>query len=161
VLNGMRIVVVIPAYNAAQTLARTCAELPRDDVDEVLVVDDHTQQRTDRIKNIAPPLFPVPYSLFPAFVAFGTPFAGELARIGENMRAPIAALYLLDQGPGNTLQDVSQAEAVRALLQNILFFAQDDELAQLVFQTAFEFVRCVPVRRLVFAPDARVWDLIR
>ena len=153
-LNGMRIVVVIPAYNAAQTLARTCAELPRDDVDEVLVVDDHTQQRTDRIKNIAPPLFP-------AFVAFGTPFAGELARIGENLRAPIAALYLLDQGPGNTLQDVSQAEAVRALLQNILFFAQDDELAQLVFQTAFEFVRCVPVRRLVFAPDARVWDLIR
>jgi len=99
--------------------------------------------------------------LTPAFVAFGTPFAGELARIGENLRAPIAALYLLSQGPGNIIEDVSQAEAVRALLQNILFFAQDDELGQLVFQTAFEFVSCVPVRRLVFAPDARVWDLIR
>ena len=99
--------------------------------------------------------------LTPAFVAFGTPFAGELARIGENLRAPIAALYLLSQGPGNIIEDVSQAEAVRALLQNILFFAQDDELARLVFQTAFEFVSCVPVRRLVFAPDARVWDLIR
>jgi hypothetical protein len=96
----------------------------------------------------------------PSYVAFGTPFAGELARIGENLRAPIAALYLLGQGPRNTIQDVSQAEAVRALLQNILFFAQDGELGQLVFQTAFEFVSCVPVRRLVFAPDARVWDLI-
>ncbi len=96
-----------------------------------------------------------------SYVAFGTPFAGELARLGENLRAPIAALYLLGQGPENTIQEVSQAEAVRALLQNILFFAQDDELAQMVFQTAFEFVSCVPVRRLVFAPDARVWDLIR
>jgi hypothetical protein len=84
-----------------------------------------------------------------------------LARIGENLRAPIAALYLLGQGGDNTIQDVRQAEAVRALLQNILFFAQDDELAQLVFQAAFEFVSRVPVRRLVFAPDARVWDLIR
>ena len=126
-----------------------------------LGAQNNTQQRTDRIESIAPSLSPVPYSLFPAFVAFGTPFAGELARIGENLRAPIAALYLLGQGPGNTIQDVSQAEAVRALLQNILFFAQDDELARLVFQTAFEFVSCVPVRRLVFAPDARVWDLIR
>jgi len=48
-----------------------------------------------------------------------------------------------------------------ALLQNILFFAQDDELQQLVFHTAFEFVSCVTVRRLVFAPEVRVWDLIR
>ena len=45
-LNGMRIVVVMPAYNAAQTLARTCAELPRDVVDEVLVVDDHSRDST-------------------------------------------------------------------------------------------------------------------
>lgn len=112
-------------------------------------------------QGILPSLYPVPYSLFPAFMAFGTPFAGELARIGENLRAPIAALYLLGQGAENRIEAVSPAEAVRALLQNILFFAQDDELGQLVFQTAFEFVSCVPVRRLVFAPDARVWDLIR
>jgi hypothetical protein len=96
-----------------------------------------------------------------SYEAFGTPFAGELARLGENLRAPLAALYLLAQGPENRIEPMSDAEAARALLQNILFFAQDDELAQLVFQTAFEFVSCVPVRRLVFAPDARVWDLIR
>ena len=47
-----------------------------------------------------------------------------------------------------------------ALLQNILFFAQDDELARLVFESAHDFVRQVPVRRLVFALDARVWELI-
>jgi hypothetical protein len=119
--------------------------------------DDQHGAAPDPIDSLAPDTRP----LTPAFVAFGTPFAGELARIGEKLRAPIAALYLLGQGAENRIEAVSPAEAVRALLQNILFFAQDDELGQLVFQTAFEFVSCVPVRRLVFAPDARAWDLIR
>lgn len=101
-----------------------------------------------------------PQPVGPAFEAFGTPFAGELARIGENVRAPIAALYLLAQGPENRIELITEAEAVRALLQNILFFAQDEELVGLVFESAFEFVSRVPVRRLVFAPNARVWELI-
>ena len=125
-----------------------------------LGAQNNTPRRTDQIESIAPSLFPGPYSLFPAFEAFGTPFAGELARIGENLRAPVAALYLLVQGAGNRFEEVSQAEAARALLQNILFFAQDEELVRLVSQSAFDFVSRVPVRRLVFAPDARVWELI-
>ncbi len=32
------------------------------------------------------------------YVAFGTPFTGELAKLGENVSAPIAALYLLAKG---------------------------------------------------------------
>ena len=39
-LNGKRIVVVMPAYNAAKTLDRTYRELPLEFVDEVLLVDD-------------------------------------------------------------------------------------------------------------------------
>ncbi len=31
--------------------------------------------------------------------AYGTPFAGELARPGENLSAPLAALYFLEKGP--------------------------------------------------------------
>jgi hypothetical protein len=105
-------------------------------------------------------LTPDTWNLAPAYEAFGTPFTGELARIGENLRAPVAALYLLTQGAGNRIEAVSHAEAARALLQNILFFAQDEELVRLVFQSAFDFVSRVPVRRLVFAQDARVWELI-
>jgi hypothetical protein len=37
------------------------------------------------------------------YVAFGTPFTGELAKIGENVSAPIAALYLLAKGPENRI----------------------------------------------------------
>jgi glycosyltransferase involved in cell wall biosynthesis len=46
VLNSKKVFVVMPAYNAARTLRQTCAELPRDVVDEVLVVDDHSSDAT-------------------------------------------------------------------------------------------------------------------
>jgi hypothetical protein len=94
------------------------------------------------------------------YFAFGTPFAGELAKSGENMSAPIAALYLLAKGPENGIEAVAPAEASRALLESILFFAQDPELVKSVFQAACEFVCRVPVYRLTFLPDAGVWEMI-
>ncbi len=45
-LNDKRIVVVMPAYNAARTLEQTCAEIPRGVVDEVLLVDDSSSDST-------------------------------------------------------------------------------------------------------------------
>jgi len=92
------------------------------------------------------------------YFAFGTPFSGELAKVGENIRAPIAALYVLAKGPQNRIEPLADAEAARALLSNILFFAEDAELVQLVFQSACEFVGRVPVYRLTFVPDERVWE---
>jgi len=44
--NGARVVVVMPAYNAARTLAATWEALPRDSVDEVLLVDDGSHDAT-------------------------------------------------------------------------------------------------------------------
>jgi hypothetical protein len=95
------------------------------------------------------------------YVAYGTPFAGELGRAGDNLKAPLAALYLLAQGPENRIDEVSPAEAARGLLTNVLFFAKDVDLVQAVFRSALEFAERVPVRRLTFVPDARVWQLIR
>ena len=95
------------------------------------------------------------------YVAFGTPFTGELAKLGENVSAPIAALYLLAKGRENRIDPVPTGEAARSLLANLLFFAKDEELVQATFHTAFEFVSRVPVSRLTFFPDARVWELIR
>jgi hypothetical protein len=94
------------------------------------------------------------------YIAFGTPFTGELAKLGENVSAPIAAFYLLAQGPENRIDPVAPAEAARSLLANVLFFAEDEELVQSTFHSAFEFVSRVPVSRLTFVPDARVWELI-
>jgi hypothetical protein len=95
------------------------------------------------------------------YSAFGTPFAGELARAGENCKAPVSALFFLEQGPENRIEEVSSAEAVRQLMRNILFFAEDRGLVEKLLATACDFVARVPIRRLTFYPDTRVWDEIR
>ena len=94
------------------------------------------------------------------YVAWGTPFTGELAKLGENVFATVGALYFLAKGTENRIDPVSTGEAARSLLANLLFFAEDEELVQLIFHSALEFVSRVPVARLTFVPDARIWELI-
>ncbi len=94
------------------------------------------------------------------YAAFGTPFAGELARAGENRTAPVAALFFLEKGPENRVDELPSAEAVRSLMRNILFFAEDKGLVEKLLATACDFVARVPIRRLTFYPDARVWDQV-
>ncbi len=95
------------------------------------------------------------------YSAHGTPFAGELAKAGENCVAPVSALFLLEKGPENCVEELPSAEAVRRLMRNILFFAEDHELVEKLLATACDFVQRVPVRRLTFYPDSRAWDEIR
>jgi glycosyltransferase involved in cell wall biosynthesis len=45
-LNGKKILVVLPAYNAERTLEQTYKEIPQDIVDDVLLVDDKSADRT-------------------------------------------------------------------------------------------------------------------
>ena len=45
-INGRRIGVVLPAYNAETTLARTLAELDREVIDEIVLVDDASVDQT-------------------------------------------------------------------------------------------------------------------
>jgi len=45
-LNGKRVVVVLPAYNAEETIQKTYSDIPLDIVDDVLLVDDHSSDRT-------------------------------------------------------------------------------------------------------------------
>jgi glycosyltransferase involved in cell wall biosynthesis len=44
-----KVIVIMPAYNAAATLQRTVEMIPRDVVDEVIVVDDHSSDATIEI----------------------------------------------------------------------------------------------------------------
>ena len=46
---GKKLAVVMPAYNAGKTLRRTWEELPRDIIDEVILVDDASRDHTARI----------------------------------------------------------------------------------------------------------------
>jgi len=95
------------------------------------------------------------------YKAYGTPFAGELARVGANTSAPLETLYLLVQGPENRISPVPKIDAARALMRHVLFFAEEEEMVARVFDSVLEFVSRVDVAQLEFTPDARAWDLIR
>jgi len=94
------------------------------------------------------------------YFAHGTPFAGELAKAGENCSAAVAALFFLEKGTSNRIDEISPADAIRHLMRNILFFADDRGLVEKLLATACDFVAGVPIRRLTFYPDAKVWDTI-
>ena len=44
-------------------------------------------------------------------------------------------------------------------MANILYFAKDDALTAKVFDNAIALAAGVPVNRLTFFPDQRVWEL--
>jgi hypothetical protein len=113
--------------------------------DSVLLTDEISYIRRDR----------------EGFRACGTPFAGELARGGENASAPVAQLLFLAKGPENRIEPIETSDALGMLLRNILFFADDSDLVKMVFRSAFEFLARVPAFRLTFYPNERVWDLIQ
>lgn len=48
-LNNQRICVVLPAYNAAETLEKTYQEIPFDIVDDVVLVDDASKDQTSEL----------------------------------------------------------------------------------------------------------------
>ncbi len=46
---GRKLIVIMPAYNAALTLRQTYEELPHEYVDEVILVDDASKDETLRL----------------------------------------------------------------------------------------------------------------
>src|SRR5208337_3615741 len=48
-LNGKKIVVVMPAYNAEKTLKDTYNDIPFEIVDDVILVDDASRDRTSEV----------------------------------------------------------------------------------------------------------------
>lgn len=45
-IDGKRVIVVMPAYNASKTIEKTYKDIPKDVVDEVIVVDDNSSDDT-------------------------------------------------------------------------------------------------------------------
>ncbi len=48
-INGRKVIVVMPAYNAERTLRQTYDEIPHEIVDDVVLVDDASQDHTVRV----------------------------------------------------------------------------------------------------------------
>jgi len=53
-INNKKIAVVLPAYNAARTLQKTCEEIPHDIVDFIILTDDKSSDETLEIASRLP-----------------------------------------------------------------------------------------------------------
>lgn len=47
-----KVIVILPAYNAAKTLEKTVRDIPHDRVDEIILVDDASRDETSRIAEL-------------------------------------------------------------------------------------------------------------
>lgn len=66
-INGKRVIVVLPAYNAGKTLERTIAEIPPEIVDDLLLVDDASGDDTVEVaKRLG-----IPYVVHPINRGYG------------------------------------------------------------------------------------------
>jgi hypothetical protein len=68
---------------------------------------------------------------------------------------------LLKQGRENRLRPVKRADAIRALMRHVLFFAQDNELVDRVLDAVVHFASSVEVMEMEFTPDCRAWEMVR
>lgn len=66
-INGKRVVVVLPAYNAGRTLERTIAEIPSGIVDDVVLVDDASRDDTVAVAR----RLGIPYVVHPVNRGYG------------------------------------------------------------------------------------------
>jgi hypothetical protein len=95
-----------------------------------------------------------------AYRAYGTPFWGELQINGENVNVPLERALLLKKDAEDFLKDQSPAQALRALLPCILFFAKEAALVNRVVQKAADLVQSVPTAELHFRKDDAFWKLL-
>ncbi|NBX81564.1 glycosyltransferase family 2 protein [bacterium] len=58
-LNGKKIICVLPAYNAAKTLEKTLSDVPEKVVDLFIVVDDCSKDETVRVANLLKDRWPI------------------------------------------------------------------------------------------------------
>ena len=92
--------------------------------------------------------------------AWGTPFWGELARGGEPMSAPLAAIYFPEQAAHHAARPLGTGDAHRRLLTTVLFFPRDPELVRSVFAIAAELAGRTPCFALSFRKDPGVWSVV-
>lgn len=90
----------------------------------------------------------------------GSPFWGELARPGENVRAGLRGIYFLSQADHHATAPLTRRQALGHLLPNVLFFAADPVLTARVLDVAARLVDAVPCYRLSFRRDPGFWELV-
>ena len=74
--------------------------------------------------------------------------------------APLKALFKLVQSQDVQLEPLSESTALAELLANTPIIPADPDRTSLLLMRLDQVIRGIPVKRLLFLPDASFWDLI-
>jgi hypothetical protein len=92
--------------------------------------------------------------------AYGTPFWGEFHAGDVNTSAPIADIFRLVQAPENRVAPLRQAELLRALLPNVMFFSAQPAAHRRLLEILGRAVEKIPGHDLEFRKDRTVWEVL-
>jgi len=96
-----------------------------------------------------------------SYQVYGTPFMGEFARGGVNIKADLRHLFLLKKDRENFLRPLDQGQRLKRLFQCILFFGENTNLLNTLFDLCTDMVEQVPFYQLHFLPDRSFWHCIK
>jgi hypothetical protein len=96
-----------------------------------------------------------------SYQAYGTPFMGEFASGGVNIKADLRHIFLLKKDHRNFLMLLDQRERLKELFQCIVFFGENTDLLNTLFNLCTDIVEEVPFYQLHFLPDRSFWECIK
>jgi hypothetical protein len=96
-----------------------------------------------------------------SYQAYGTPFMGEFAGGGVNIKADLRHIFLLKKDHRNFLMLLDQRERLKELFQCIVFFGENTNLLNTLFYLCTDIVEKVPFYQLHFLPDRSFWACIK
>lgn len=94
------------------------------------------------------------------WIAFGTPFWGDLKIGGRNISAPLKKICFIEKADAHSAHPIDRQEAFRRFMQNALFLIKDRQSAQETMDLALEVVGEAETCVLKFKKDAGFWDVI-
>ncbi len=89
----------------------------------------------------------------------GTPFHGELP-IYQNKTAKLENMFLLTKSQTTFFRKMSRSEIYPILLRNVLFFSDDWELRQKIFNTVIDLANQVDIYEMNFEKNNKFWRII-
>lgn len=90
---------------------------------------------------------------------FGTPWSGSSVNYC-NSRAPLTAIVLLEQAPGNSIRELSTHETVSMMMPRVFLPYFDQKMMHKACDIFERLVSCVPVYLLKCRPDREAVELV-
>ena len=94
------------------------------------------------------------------WLAYGTPFYGTLAYVGENIAVELAALIKISKAPFYNLQKLPRQRALRELLKAVIILDDSLEQKEKNLSNALNVLKDVPSHELEFLPEPEVWQFV-